>query len=68
MLKTVTGIYENGRVQLNERLDRKHARVIVTFLDDDNGLKTMSSIPACFKKPVVVTHIERFTRDELHER
>jgi len=68
MLQTVTGIYENGQVRLNEHLERKHAKVIVTFLDDDNGLKTLSSIPACFKKPVDVTRIVRLTRDELHER
>jgi hypothetical protein len=69
MLQTVTGIYENGRVRLNEHLKRKHARVIVTFLDDEeNELKTLSAVPSCFMKPVEVSCIERFTRDELHER
>ena len=68
MLQTVTGIYENGQVRLNEQLKRKHAKVIVTFLDDDNGPKTLSNIPACFEKPLEVTLIKRCTRDELHER
>ena len=68
MLQTVTGIYENGQIRLSEHLEKKYARVIVTFLDDDDGLKTLSSIPACFQKPENVTRIERLTRDELHER
>jgi hypothetical protein len=68
MLHTVTGIYENGQVRLNEHLARKHARVIVTFLDDENGLKTLSSIPDCFNHPLEVSQVKLFTRDELHER
>ena len=68
MLQTVTGTYENGQIRLNEHLKRKHARVIVTFLDDDNCLKTLSNIPACFEKPLDVTRIKRLTREELHER
>jgi hypothetical protein len=67
MLQTVTGIYENGKVRLNEHLSRKHARVLVTFLDDD-GLKSLARIPVCFQKPADVARIERFNRDELHER
>lgn len=68
MLQTVTGIYENGQIRLNEHLKRNHARVIVTFLDDENGLKALSNIPSCFEKPLAVTRIKRLTRDELHER
>jgi hypothetical protein len=68
MLQTVTGIYENGQVRLNEHLARKHARVIVTFLDDENGLKTLSDIPDCFNHPLEVSRVEKFSRDELHER
>ena len=68
MLQTVTGTYENGRISLHEHLKRKHARVIVPFLDEDDSLKLLSTIPVCFKKPVNVAHIEKFTREELHER
>lgn len=63
MLHTVTGIYENGQVRLNEHLVRKPARVIVTFLDDENGLKTLGGIPDCFNHPVEVPKVEPFTRD-----
>lgn len=68
MPHTVTGIYENGQVRLNEHLALKHARVIVTFLDDENGLKTLGGLPDCFNHPLEVSQVKLFTRDELHER
>lgn len=34
MLTTVQGIYDNGRLLLEEEVSSKRARVIVTFLDD----------------------------------
>lgn len=68
MLQTVQGIYDNGRIRLNEHLERKYSKVIVTFIDEDDSLKLLSSIPACFIKPVRVAHIKSFSRDELHER
>jgi hypothetical protein len=68
MLQTVTGIYDNGRIMLNEHLKRKHSKIIVTFIDEDDGLKLLSKIPVCFRKPVRVAYIESFSRDELHER
>lgn len=68
MLQTVTGVYENGKVRLDEHLARKHARVIVTFLGEDDRNKTLTALPACFKEPISVEQIRRFSRDELHER
>ena len=67
MLHTVSGIYENGKVRLNERLALRHARVLVTFLDDDST-KTLDVLPACFSTPVKVERIRQLSRDELHER
>ncbi|MDZ7642119.1 MAG: hypothetical protein U5J62_08875 [Desulfurivibrio sp.] len=68
MLQTVTGTYENGQIRLNEHLARKHAKVLVTFLDEEDSAKTLSVVPACFKNPLSVDKIEMFTREELHER
>jgi len=68
MLQTVTGVYENGKVRLDEHLARKHARVIVTFLGDDDRGKSLTALPACFYQPITVERIRRFSRDELHER
>jgi len=68
MLQTVTGVYENGKVSLDEHLARKHARVIVTFLGEDDSGKTLSALPACFNQPISVDRIRRFSRDEIHER
>ena len=68
MLQTISGIYKNGRIILNERLHLKQTKVLVTFLDETDGVKTLCSIPLCFREPVKVAHIERFSRDELHER
>jgi len=67
ILQTVTGIYENGQVRLNEHPARKHTRVIVTFLDDENGLKTLSGIPDCFNHPLEVPKVGPFTRDEFDD-
>jgi hypothetical protein len=68
MLQTVTGVYENWKVHLDEHLARKHARIIVTFLGDDTRAKTLNALPACFNQPITVERIKRFSRDELHER
>ena len=67
MLHTVSGVYENGKVRLNEHLALRHARVLVTFLDDEK-MKTLDTLPACFNNPVKVEQIRRISRDELHER
>ena len=68
MLRTISGIYKNGRIMLNEQLPLKQAKVLVTFLDEGDDVKTLCSIPPCFREPVNVAHIQRFSRDELHER
>jgi hypothetical protein len=67
MLHTVSGVYENGKVRLNEHLALRHARVLVTFLDDERT-KTLDTLPSCFNDPVKVEQIRPFSRDELHER
>ena len=68
MLQTVTGIYKNGKVLLDQHLARKHARVIVTFLGEEDRLKTLTALPACFNQPITVARIKQVSRDELHER
>lgn len=68
MLKTIEGIYEDGNIKLQEKPGLKKAKVIVTFLEESNGGMIVTSIPDAFINPVRVSHIKKFSREELHER
>lgn len=68
MYKTVEGIYEDGKIMLKEKPRLKKSRVMVTFLEEGNGLKIFTRIPDVFKNPIRVSEIKKFSRDELHER
>jgi len=68
MHKTIEGIYEDGKIKLKETPELKKSKVIVTFLEETTGLKVFTSIPGIFRKPVRVSELKKFSREELHER
>lgn len=68
MHKTIEGTYENGRITLHGKPSVKKAMVEVTFLDETIDLKLFTRMPAVFLRPVKVRRIQRFSREELHER
>ncbi|MBI3600933.1 MAG: hypothetical protein HY097_09895 [Nitrospinae bacterium] len=68
MFKTIEGTYEDGNITLQEKPKLKKSRVTVTFLEESNGAKIVTSIPMVFKNPVRLSHIKKFSREDLHER
>ena len=68
MYKTMEGIFEDGKITLKKIPKIKKAKVIVKFLEEDNGLKAFISIPDVFMNPVKVSEIKKFSREALHER
>lgn len=68
MLRTIEGIYEDGIIHLKESFQINRAKVIVTFLDEEDSLKTLSDIPGIFRNPIKVDRIIKISREELHER
>ena len=68
MYKTMEGIFEDGKITLKKIPKIKKAKVIVKFLEEDNGLKTFTSIPDVFINPVKVSEIKKLSREALHER
>ena len=68
MHKTIEGIYEDGKITLRETPELTKSKVIVTFLEEINGLKVFTRIPDIFRNPVKVSELKKFSREELHER
>lgn len=68
MQKTIEGIYEGGKIKLKETPEFKKSKVMVTFIEETNGLKVFRIIPAIFKNPIKVSEIKKFSKEELHER
>jgi len=68
MYKTIGGIYEDGKIILEEKPRIKKSKVIVTFLDQIGGLRIFTKIPNIFKNPVKVPELKKFKREALHER
>lgn len=68
MLQSLTGIYDKGKIYFQEPVLHKRSSFFVTFVEDLPAFKLLSSVPQCFKKPVIVQSIEKFSRDQLHER
>ena len=69
MYKTLEGIYENGKITLNEKpeIDIKKSKVIVTFLNKTDELKKFT-IPHICKEPLEIKKVKTFSREELHNR
>ena len=67
MYKTIEGVYEDGKITLKEDCDIKKAKVIVTFLEEEE-LKIFKEVPDIFKNPIKVDKFLKFNRSELHER
>jgi hypothetical protein len=68
MLKTIDGIYENGKITLRKKPLMKKAIVEVTFLREIDELKLFRKVPNIFLNPVKVPRIKKISREELHER
>ena len=68
MHKTIEGIYEDGKITLRETPELTKSKVIVTFLEEINGLKVFTRIPDIFRNPVKVSELKKFSREELHKR
>jgi len=68
MNKTIEGIYEDGKIKLKETPEFKKSRVLVTFIEETDGLKVFRIIPDIFKNPITVPEIKKFSKEELHER
>ncbi len=68
MYTTIEGTYEDGKITLKKTPGLKKSKVMVTFLEEVNGLKIFTSIPEVFKNPVRVSELRKFNREELHER
>ena len=68
MNKTIEGIYEDGKIKLKETPEFKKSKVLVTFIEETNGLKVFRIIPDIFKNPIKVSEIKKFSKEELHER
>jgi len=68
MHKTIDGIYENGKITLRKKPLMKKAIVEVTFLREIDELKLFKKVPNIFLNPIKVPHINKISREELHER
>ncbi len=68
MYTTIEGTYEDGKITLKKTPALKKSKVMVTFLEEFNGLIIFTNVPEVFKNPVKVSELRKFNRKELHER